>query len=62
MSDASKGKRGLCFSVVLVLNTVVRVPQRDSLLHIYYIWKHYENRFSTIIEKIASDGRENYDL
>ena len=62
MSDASKGKRGLCFSVALVLNTVVRVPQRDSLLHIYYIWKHYENRFSTIIEKIASDGRESYDL
>ena len=62
MSDASKGKRGLWFSVALVLNTVVRVPQRDSLLHIYYIWKHYENRFSTIIEKIASDGRENYDL
>lgn len=62
MSDASKGKRGLCVSVALVLNIVVRVPQRDSLLHIYYIWKHYENRFSTIIEKIASDGRENYDL
>ena len=62
MSDASKGERGLRFSVALVLNTVVRVPQRDSLLHIYYIWKHYENRFSTIIEKIASDGRENYDL
>lgn len=53
-----KAKEGF----VLVLNTVVRVPQRDSLLHIYYIWKHYENRFSTIIEKIASDGRENYDL
>ena len=62
MSDASKGERGLRFSVALVLNTVVRVPQLDSLLHIYYIWKHYENRFSTIIEKIASDGRENYDL
>ena len=37
MSDASKAERGLCFSVALVLNTVVRVPQRDLLLHIYYI-------------------------